>query len=67
MVLQAVHSNCTDDVLVHRLLLVQSFAVCLRWFRDVLEIMLLDFNIDSDNETLIFLYFAFKDVVRSPD
>lgn len=49
------------------LLVVHSFSVCLGWFRDVLEIMLLDFNIDSENETLIFLYFAFKYVVRSPD
>jgi hypothetical protein len=49
------------------LLVVHSFSVCLRWFRGVLEIMLLDFNIDSDNETLMFLYFAFKYVVRSPD
>jgi len=59
--MQPVYSNCTYDVLVH------SFVFCLRWFRDVLKIMLLDFNVDSHNETLIFLYFAFKYVVRSPD
>ena len=59
--MQPVHSKCTYDVLVH------SFVVCLKRFRDVLEIVLLDFNIDSDNETLIFIYFAFKYVVRLPD
>jgi hypothetical protein len=49
------------------LLVVHSFSVCLRWFRDVLEIILLDFNIDSDKDKLIFPYFAFNYVVRSPD
>jgi len=29
--------------------------------------MLLDFNTDSDNEILIFIYFGFKYVVMSPD
>ena len=48
------------------LILVHSFAVCSRWFRSVLEIVLLNFNIDSDNETYLLTYLLTYSMGQTP-